>query len=329
MIELRGQKALVFSFPEVHPQAQLTVTFVRTLRVPDDGHTYPLPPGLGLFPLRHLDDHAGAVPQSWLTSGGVMLPMYQSEALWLYFTSAYIPNQESYPFALKVAAGKINALTGEPWSHPLQGQPQDYLVVPPQPWLDGFAVGPGLVRQFVAMPLGSGCSAEEQITGRAEVGGIQLMVYPMKRSVFEERFPQQEGVCDMVRCCSVGEGMGLSPGGKLKQQIFADPFELDDWDTEHSGCFAHIVNSRSWLEFTGQLPPHPPITAQEYNEHGFPWFDYYRDELAELMGSQQLARLKSLVQMMADKSQVLPYNQTIEPRRVVRVLKEMVREGEF
>lgn len=55
MIELKRNQ-LIFSFPEVHPGARLTVEFQRTLRIPDDGRTYPLPPGLGRFPLQHVDD---------------------------------------------------------------------------------------------------------------------------------------------------------------------------------------------------------------------------------------------------------------------------------
>jgi hypothetical protein len=31
---------------------RLGISFHRTLRVPDDGRTYPLPPGLGRFPVR-------------------------------------------------------------------------------------------------------------------------------------------------------------------------------------------------------------------------------------------------------------------------------------
>jgi hypothetical protein len=53
------------SFPEVHPQAKLTIEFQRTLRIPDDDKTYPLPPGLGAFPLKHVDDHAEDVPATW------------------------------------------------------------------------------------------------------------------------------------------------------------------------------------------------------------------------------------------------------------------------
>ena len=91
-----------------------------------------------------------------------MMPMYQSEALWIRFSA-------HYPFAVKIAAGKINAVSGEAWTTELQSEPQNYLVVPEQPWLDGFSVGAGLIRRFVAMPLGAGDSVEEKLTARADV----------------------------------------------------------------------------------------------------------------------------------------------------------------
>jgi len=55
---------------------------------------------------------------------------------------------------------------------------QDYIVVPPQPWLDGIAVEPGNVRQFVAVDAKSGRSVEEQIMGTETIGGLQLEVVP-------------------------------------------------------------------------------------------------------------------------------------------------------
>ena len=74
MIELRKDR-LVFRFPDVHQHAELTIDFQRTLRIPDDGQDYPLPAGLGPFPLRHVDDFADGVPDFWLEHGGVLLPM--------------------------------------------------------------------------------------------------------------------------------------------------------------------------------------------------------------------------------------------------------------
>ena len=61
MIELRDD-ALVFSSPEVHRDATFNIGFQRTLRIPDDGSTYPLPAGLGRFPLRHVDDFGDRLP---------------------------------------------------------------------------------------------------------------------------------------------------------------------------------------------------------------------------------------------------------------------------
>src|SRR5436190_2195340 len=115
MIELK-QNQLVFSFPDVHAQATLSINFQRTLRIPDDDKTYPLPPGLGAFPLRHVDDFAKTIPLGWQEHGGVMLPMYQAEALWLHFsTGCNSQRGTGYPFAIKVATGKIDAVTGKDW----------------------------------------------------------------------------------------------------------------------------------------------------------------------------------------------------------------------
>ena len=105
MIELLNNQ-LTFRFPEVHQKAVCHIDFQRTLRIPDDNREYPLPPGLGRFPLRHVDDHAERVPERWLPHGGVLLPMYQSEAMWLNFDSP-----RGYPFALRIAAGKIVAFS--------------------------------------------------------------------------------------------------------------------------------------------------------------------------------------------------------------------------
>ena len=65
MVTLEGDR-LVFRFPDVHEEARLTVTFQRTLRIPDDDRHYPLPPGLGAFPLRHVYDYRRLMPKVWV-----------------------------------------------------------------------------------------------------------------------------------------------------------------------------------------------------------------------------------------------------------------------
>ena len=188
MLELLNN-SLVFRFPEVHPAAVLTITLHRTLRIPDDGKSYPLPPNLGSFPMVHVDDYKDKVSPKWVGRGGVMIPMYQSEALWFSINPGYCAERGvKYPFAIKCATGKVSALTGKEWSKKLKAD--DYMVAPGQPWLDGYVVADGTVRQFVAAPLGLGVTAEGQITGKEEFGGLQLEVMPMLLEKFEAKFPR-------------------------------------------------------------------------------------------------------------------------------------------
>ena len=203
--------------------------------------------------MEHVDDYADGVPQSWQSHGGVFLPMYQAEAMWISF-------EASYPMAVKVAAGMINALTGDEWKNEISTSPQDYLVVPGQPWLDGFCVGEGMVRQFVAMPLGEGYTAEEQLTNAAEHGGLQFVVYPVKAAVYDElrsRAPTPQP--QMYAAMSDSPQMGLAPGGLMRQEVYEDRYGFDAWDTSvRSRCFVHIVNSVQYAAVCGVEPPGSP-----------------------------------------------------------------------
>ena len=323
----------------------LEIEFQRTLRIPDDGKIYPLPAGFGRFPLQHVDDYKDTVPAPWTERGGVLMPMYQSEALWIRFTT-------DYPFALKVAAGKINAVTGEQWTTDLQAEPQNYLVLPEQLWMDGFAVRKGVIRQFVAMPLGAGYSIEEQVTGKADTGGIQLQVFPMRaeayfRSKIEAQLPKslEDLLNELVDTILVSsylnaqrpygrlysasfcreasearESMGLGAGGTMRQEIIRDRHDFSDWDLSlTSRCFVHLCNSLTWRQVTGNNPPHPPFTAKEYARAGIPWFDYYRDDLSALAGSTVLDKVKSVFALgQAKGEKALPDNSSIEPELVVQ-----------
>jgi hypothetical protein len=340
MIELRND-SLVFAFPEVHADARLEVDLQRTLRIPDDGKNYPLPPGLGRFPLRHVDDFAARVPADWVRHGGVMLPMYQAEALWISFRSP-----GGYPFAVKVATGKINAVTGEKWRDGLNRGPQDYVAVPGQPWLDGYVVEKGFIRQFVAMPLGAGYTAEEQITGAAEHGGLQVMAFPLKREAWERivaerarmrKFTSAFAPAPMMAAApaAAGMAMGLGAGGRMKQEIYQDHTAMEDWDLRVSSrCFVHICNSMVWRSVTGTQPPTAPPTSEEYTRAGLPWFDYYAENRTAVEGSSILGGLKSIFNLGKEKGDVpLPENTPVEPAHVVPLHEKptgaTVREGAF
>lgn len=356
-MELMGDR-MVFKCPEVHAEAEMSIGFQRTLRIPDDGKTYPLPPGLGAFPICRVDDHRDRVPAGWVEHGGVMVPMFQAEALWARFTPGSPYGRASaYPFAIKVSAGKVSAVTGEPWQSGLRAS--DYLVVPGQPWIDGFVVERGKIRQFVAMPLGWGLTVEQQLTGREEHGGIQIEVFPMKAAEYERRFPCREiltgeyktsgGVLRSFNCdapgtryhrrstygAHVSADMGLGAGGTMKQDIYLDTFGPDVWDTDHGQrVFVHLANSFAWEAITGQKAPPSPCTARAYSDRGLPWFDYYAEGMPIAPGGRNLAAIRSVLAMGFQKGlSVLPENQSVDvpPACVVQRVQPMagVRDGRW
>ena len=323
-IELRNNQ-LIFRFLNVHEDAELTIEFQRTLRIPDDNQEYRLPPGLGEFPLYRVDDYPDNLPHTWEEHGGVFLPMYQAEAMWINFHA-------DYPMAVKIAAGKINTVTGAAWKDELTDTPQDYLVVPEQPWLDGFCVEKGLIRQFVAMPLGEGYTAEEQLTGEAEHGGLQIAIYPMQASVYEARQNvQMQYLSDVSLSEAPSREMGLAPGGLMRQQIYGDEYGFSAWETSiRSRCFVHILNSVQLLHLTGCRPPDRPRTAQDYTAAGLPWFDYYADDLSALEGAKKLAGLDSVAVTKLKKGEgLLEDNDPVTPAVVKKLNRLMVREGAF
>lgn len=310
MIELKNDK-LIISFPEVHKDARARIDFKRTLRIPDDGQTYPLPPGFSNFKLRHVEDYAHTAPE-WQAKGGVMMSMYQAEALWLNFKG-------DYPIALKVGTGKINAIDGANWTEGLTRNSiappewrvtrpngdQNYVVIPEQPWLDGYCVGEGVIAQFVAMPLGQGGTAEEQINGTTE-GGIQLQAFPLKaekwEAILEKRRRKRE--IDAMRApvlySMASESMGLAPGGRMRQEIYEDPYNPEDWNTSiTSRCWVHICNSEKWEKVTKEKPPHAPYSIEKYTKAGLPWFEYYCEDPA-LKGSEILNKLKTTSDFKTD-----------------------------
>jgi hypothetical protein len=327
---------LVFSFPDLHVDAILRVSFQRTLRTPDDGRKYGLPAGLGRFPLRNVDDLQDP-PPAWTAHGGVALPMYASEALWISFSSP-----RGYPFAVKVAAGKVNAVTGKPWDTGLADAPQNYVPVPPQPWLDGFAVGNGVVRQFVAMPLGAGYSVEEQVTGAAEHGGIQVQVFPLNPELYRPLPPPpapayaaapMAAAPPSARMARPAADMGLAMGGRIEQQIFTSAHGLRDWEPDvHARCFVHLVNALVWRALAGTEAPPTPVTQAEYRRRGIPWFSYYDEGARAEAGSEILAGVRSVAELGAAKGDVpLPDNASMEMTPVVTIkpYPGQVREGGF
>lgn len=305
MITLKHEQ-LVFRFPHIDDGVGVRIDFQRTLRLPDDGRDYHLPPGLGRFPLRHIEDFDLGVSNHRKARGGIIMPMFQTDALWLNFSSLGYRRQE-LPVALKIGAGKINAVSGEKWTDGLSQDPQNYVVLPEQPWIDGFNVAKGKVRQFVAMPLGQEYTVEEQIDPKSDVGGIQFEAIPMKKEAYEKLKTEREeassakfGLIKSMKCESMEMGLGM--GGSMRQEIYDDEYGLDAWDLDNSQrCFIMLTNAEQWMAITGEEPPLSPISAEDYSNAGLPWFDYYGGDCKTIEGAKALGDIKSIKSIAHEK----------------------------
>jgi hypothetical protein len=281
------------------------VSFQRTLRIPEQGIHW-LPPSLGSFPLRRVEDYPATVPAAWLGRGGVMLPVYQREAMWLNFDS-------DEPAALQVGVGKVCAVSGDPWTEKLAKHPQNYAALPEQPWLDGINAGDGFIRQFVAVPLGSGATVEGQVTGVEEHGGVQLRAVGLGEKALarwqEEQQRQRElkrmthalsvSIDAMEMPCMAAPDMGLGAGGRMRQEIYADKRKKGGYDPDWSWrVFVHLCSAAQWTAITGEAAPPTPVDREAYVRAGLPWFDYYDADSTDVPASETLAGVKTVGEVL-------------------------------
>ena len=285
---------------------RFAVAFQRTLRVPADGATYPLPPALGRLPVTAVETLGERAPASLRERGSFLIPLHQREALWLAFDGApWKPN------AVQVGVGEVNAISAEPWDVGLRAEPQNYLVCPDQLWLDGINAGEEVVRQFVAVPLGGGATVEGQLTGAERVGGIQLRVFEPRPGRFPDRPPPRAELAPEGRP-QASTRLGVGAGGTLRQKIYPDGHGLHSWDPDSAVSLSlQLVNSDQYRALTGREPPASPVSAATYSEHGLPWFELYDEAAGDVPAAERLAG----VEPIEDKDDSL----TLDPSQVRRI----------
>ncbi len=283
----------------------VTLTFHRTCRVPrGKGRINALPASLGAFPVFAVRDLPKA-PEHWHRESHV-LPMYVHEAMWMGF------NRPERPVALLIGAGMVNAVTGARLTESLDGTKQNYLAIPPQPWLDGFKRKEGeSVYQFAAAKLGSGETAEEQILGGAEFGGLQFGLFdsnipliPASRpreyiesgGYYKDTFMLSAGFARSMRGPTE---MGLGAGGAIRQKIYLDPYVTDGrnvsdvWSNKPTKkARVYIVLASDFKELTGVDAPPSPITFATYQQQGLPWFALPDGSWGDVEGSEAVDALK-------------------------------------
>ena len=341
-IELKDDQ-VIFRFSGVHRDAELVIEFRRTYRARDDEHDWY--DNRGRFPLYRVDDYMDSVPAAWNEHGGVFMPMYQSEAMWInlqceFPTGDYWEGplyRYHYPMAVKLGAGTANALTGEEWAEELNDNQQDYAVTPYEPSFDGICVGKGVIhhfekgviQQFVPMPLGKGYTAQEQLTEVAARRTLQVAVYPMKRSKYEENGPDWlDAPVPRVPTPEETAKLELPPGDLNQRSIYEDQHGIDAWDTSICARLCvHVVNSVDFLKITGCKPPGKPWKREDYEMYEVPWEYRYGGDLKALYAARRFAARDSV--KLKKGEGFLPDNDPVTPKVVRKLGGTMGREGVF
>lgn len=154
--------------------------------------------------------------------------MNDAEAMWMNFHA-----DTKNPVAIQVSSGLINVLTGHSAKEEtLSCSPQNYIVAPPQPWLDGIKSVGQTVKQFVASTLGQQITVEAQSKKRQRhafesasssstdvfvaedesVGGIQIAVRPQCSTNFTIHKEEEEKELCPSSCFKTPLELGFAPG---------------------------------------------------------------------------------------------------------------------
>jgi hypothetical protein len=265
------------------------VVLHRTLRIPDDGGDYPLPPSLGPLPLLSVGEDE------------FVAPMRRAEAMRLGFDAPFWK-----PRALKIGTGGIDAISGEDFEpSKLSAKPQDYVVIPDQPWLDGINAGDGFIRQFVAVPLGEGLTVEAQLTGQEKEGGLVLSLFEPKPGKFPDEGPAFEE--DRVEVMACAAPMGLGAGGRMRQEICDDEYGIRTWEPAPARTVrVDLVDALAFEALTGFEVPGPPVDAETYTRHGLPWCDLLAPTKRDIAAAERLASVRSIADLEGRDEEPLP-----------------------
>ncbi len=215
---------------------------IRTARVPNGAAVHGLPEHGGELWLRSAARFAGRVPPDWVADDDMFAPLHDGEAFWLAFRARR-------PHAVQVESSRINALTGHGPESALRTDPQNYLVTPPQPWLDGIAQSDGSVRQFVA----------ETAPESAADAGLLVRVFPPRDGSAAAQLRYSEEAQEALPATD-GFQRAVTPGGRIGQRVLADPFGLETWDRSSGTTIVlHFVAIPWFVRVTGESSPPPPL----------------------------------------------------------------------
>lgn len=178
----------------------------------------------------------GSLPVALVSDSLSLVPLREDEGVWLGLHSV------REPAALRVLIdGPViaDAVSGEKVLVDFAAERQNYVVVPPQQWLDGLTVARFCAKQFVRVAPSS---------THVPVGCFRFIAVPLVSGVKKSATRKPEGLSPAN--CELS--------GHAQQRIEADPYGLTAWSLD--APLRHEVQLVSGEEFesaTGHTAPGP------------------------------------------------------------------------
>ena len=228
---------------------EISLSFQRAGFLTLEGSRHSL--NFGALSARLVRDYAGSFSESWSTREAVFIPLLADERIWLGFST----RQRSY--AIQIAVGEVNAVSGQSWIPGLTASPQNYLVSPPQLHWDGIRRGQDLLP-FDSQSLNS---------DERPAGAWVLLVYaplgdalgPAQVSEFDH---DPGKLYDTFR---------QSDRNHAENHPLQDPFGVDTWSREPL-CTVFIVpvTAPRYEEITGVKVPPTRKACEVYTGYRLP-----------------------------------------------------------
>lgn len=219
----------------------LNIGLHRTIRVNPEEISN-LPPSLGNFEIFKVSDYN---LKNW-DQKAFFIPIHEKEALWLSFHTFSSCLFETQGVAVLININDINVLNGKKGQTDLSKN--NYLVCPPQLFLDGYKNEDGTVSQFVT---------KNNISENNE----KLDIYVFETNLTQKPYVHQ-GFCHKGFA-----SMEIEQGGKIEQQIYPDPHGLETWNKNSIGKASfYFINAKEFSEITGNPLPPLPKSFEDYEE---------------------------------------------------------------
>ena len=119
-----------------------------------------------------------------------------------------------------------------------------------------------MIRSSSQCRWGKGTRRRNKLTGEARHGGLQIVVYPMKASKFQEL--QKESGYRRLWPPARGATSAPRRDGPWRrwvdaQEVYEDEYGFDVWCTSaRTRCFVHVLNSIQFFAVSGVEPPRKP-----------------------------------------------------------------------